>query len=181
MKSFFYLFFWSVFEATWTPQNLDFRALAYTRCYFSLFRRSRFSSHFGFILEVFFYSKCFQEVIQKTLQKKSRNWGQKGFQKGPEGAPKTSQKPLKQQTRKNMEKRGSQGNLTDKKREAPFLSVYCFRWLSVASRIFLSRPTVSRGFPWLSWCPAAAHVFCNVARGLPRLRRRRRRRRRRWH
>ena len=108
MRSFFYLFFWSVFEATWTPQNLDFGALAYTRCYFSLFRRSRFSFHFGFILEVFFDSKCYQKVIRKTLQKKSRNWTQKGFQKGPEGAPKTPQKPLKKQAWKNRKKRGSQ-------------------------------------------------------------------------
>jgi hypothetical protein len=40
------------------------------------------------------------------------------------------------------------GNLTDKKREAPFLHVYFyFRCLPVASRMFLSLPVVSQVFP----------------------------------
>ena len=54
MRSVFCLFLWSVFEATWTPQNLDFEALAYTRCYFPLFRITHLLYHFGIMLDAFF-------------------------------------------------------------------------------------------------------------------------------
>ena len=93
------------------------------------------------------HPKTFQTAIQKSLEKNLEIDGKQAPKREPKGATKTPQKPSKNKPDKNIDKWWFPGILTDKTRVAPFLCVYCFRWLSVVSRIFLSRPTVSRGFP----------------------------------